>query len=171
MKSTLYCLALLGSLGAFDTLYYHEWRLRLPSKPTAASELRLHGVRDFAYTIVFATLAWTTWNGLWVGPLAAILLFEVWATLADFLEEDRTRRLPAGERVMHAIMGIVYGVFLAKLYLHAARWAKFPSAFGAADYGAISRILTLYAVGVFTSGLRDLAASRKLARTEERLPA
>jgi hypothetical protein len=171
MKSTLYCLALLGSLGAFDTLYYHEWRLRLPSKPTAASELRLHGVRDFAYTIVFATLAWTTWNGLWVGPLAAILLFEVWATLADFLEEDRTRRLPAGERVMHAIMGIVYGVFLAKLYPHAARWAKFPSAFGAADYGAISRILTLYAVGVFTSGLRDLAASRKLARTEERLPA
>jgi hypothetical protein len=170
MKSTLYCLALLGSLGAFDTLYYHEWRLRLPSKPTAASELRLHGVRDFAYTIVFATLAWTTWNGLWVGPLAAILLFEVWATLADFLEEDRTRRLPAGERVMHAIMGIVYGVFLAKLYPHAARWAKFPSAFGAADYGAISRILTLYAVGVFTSGLRDLAASRKLARTEERLP-
>ena len=33
-----------------------------------------------------------------------------------------------------------------------------------ADYGAISWILTVYAVGVFTSGLRDLAASRKLAR-------
>jgi len=172
MKTTLYCLVLLGALGAFDTLYYHEWRLRLPSKPTAASELRLHSVRDFAYTIVFATLAWTTWNGLWVWPLAAILLFEVWTTLADFLEEDRTRRLPAGERVMHAIMGIVYGVFLAKLYPHAARWAKLDSAFGTADYyGAISWILTLYAVGVFTSGLRDLAASRKLARTGERLPA
>ncbi len=171
MKSTLYCLVLLGALGAFDTLYYHEWRLRLPSKPTAASELRLHGVRDFAYTIVFATLAWTTWNGLWVGPLAAILLFEVWATLADFLEEDRTRRLPAGERVMHAIMGIAYGAFLAKLYPYAAQWAKRHSAFGAADYGAISWILTLYAVGVFTSGLRDLAASRKLAHTGERLPA
>ncbi|MBZ5617118.1 MAG: hypothetical protein LAQ69_00090 [Acidobacteriia bacterium] len=171
MKTTLYFLVLLGALGAFDTLYYHEWRLRLPSKPTAASELRLHAVRDFAYTIVFATLAWTTWNGLWVWPLAAILLFEVWATLADFLEEDRTRGLPAGERVMHAIMGIVYGVFLANLYPHAARWAKLHSAFGATDYGAISWILTLYAVGVFTSGLRDLAASRKLARTGERLPA
>jgi hypothetical protein len=85
------------------------------------------------------------------------------ATLADFLEEDRTRRLPAGERVMHAIMGIVYGAFLAKLVPHAAGWAKLPSAFGGADYGVISWILTLYAVGVFTSGLRDLAASRKLA--------
>jgi hypothetical protein len=170
MTSTLYCLVLLGALGAFDTIYYHEWRLRLPSQPTAASELRLHSVRDFAYTIVFATLAWTTWNGLWVWPLAAILLFEVWATLADFLEEDRTRRLPAGERIMHAIMGIVYGVFLAKLYPFAANWAKLHSAFGAAGYGAISWILTLYAVGVFTSGLRDLAASRKLARIGERMP-
>lgn len=165
MNTTLYFLLLLGSLGAFDTLYYHEWRLRLASSPAAVSELRLHSVRDFAYTIVFGTLAWTTWNGLWVWPLAAILLFEVWATLADFLEEDRTRKLPAGERVMHAIMGIVYGVFLAQLYPHAASWAKLDSAFGAADYGAISWILTLFAVGVFTSGLRDLAASRKLART------
>src|SRR5438874_8267241 len=158
MNTTLYFLALLGALGAFDTLYYHEWRLRLASTPSAVSELRLHSVRDFAYTIVFGTLAWTTWNGLWVWPLAAILLFEVWATLADFLEEDRTRKLPSGERVMHAVMGIVYGVFLAELYPHAASWAKLDSAFGAADYGALSWILTLYAVGVFTSGLRDLAA-------------
>ncbi len=165
MNTTLYFLVLLGTLGAFDTLYYHEWRLRLPSQPTAASESRLHAVRDFAYTIVFATLAWTTWNGLWVWPLAAILLFEVWATLSDFLEEDRTRKLPAGERIMHAVMGIIYGVFLAMLYPHAAGWAKLDSAFGAADYGAISRILTLYALGVLASGVRDLAASRKLVRT------
>jgi uncharacterized protein len=161
MNSVLYFLVLLGALGAFDTLYYHEWRLRLPATPGAAGELRLHAVRDFAYTIVFATLAWTTWNGLWVWPLAAILLFEVWATLSDFLEEDRTRKLPGGERVMHAVMGIVYGVFLAELYPHAARWAKLGSGFGPADYGLLSWILTVYAVGVFASGLRDLAASRR----------
>src|SRR5262249_26096589 len=71
MKAALYFLVFLGALGAFDTLYYHEWRLRLPDSPAAATELRLHSVRDFAYTIVFATLAWTTWNGLFVWPLAA----------------------------------------------------------------------------------------------------
>ena len=71
----------------------------------------------------------------------------------------------------HAIMGMVYGVCLANLYPHAALWAKLHSAFGAADYGAIASILTLHVVGVFTSGLRDLAAGRKLARTGERLPA
>lgn len=171
MNTVLYFLVLLGALGAFDTLYYHEWRLHLPGTPAAASELRLHAVRDFAYTIVFGTLAWTTWNGLWVWPLAAILLFEVWATLADFLEEDRTRTLPAGERVMHAVMGIVYGVFLAELYPHAAKWAKLDSGFGLADYGPLSWIMTLLAAGVLTSGLRDLAASRNLLRAGRHLPA
>ena len=170
MNTVLYFLVLLGALGAFDTLYYHEWRLRLPSSPAAWSELRLHAVRDFAYTIVFGTLAWATWNGTWAWLLAAILLFEVWATLADFLEEDRTRKLPAGERVMHAVMGIVYGMFLAKLYPHAARWAKLDAGFGPADYGFLSWILTLFAVGVLSSGLRDLAASRKLLRAGSRLP-
>lgn len=162
MITALEVLLLLGVLGASDTLYYHEWRLRLASTPSAASELRLHAVRDCAYTIVFGSLAWTTWNGLWVWPLAAILLFEVWATLADFLEEDRTRKLPAGERVMHAVMGIVYGVFLAELFPHAARWARLGSSFGAADYGAVSWILTAFAVGVFASGVRDAVASWRL---------
>jgi len=95
MTTALQVLLLLGALGALDTLYYHEWRLRLPETPSARRELRLHASRDFAYAIVFASLAWTTWNGVWVWPLALILLFEIVVTLTDFIEEDRTRRLPA----------------------------------------------------------------------------
>ena len=162
MTTALSVLMVLGLLGAADTLYYHEWKLRLPQTPTAAPELRLHASRDFAYAIVFGSLAWVTWNGAWIWPLAAILAFEVWVTLTDFLEEDRTRRLPAGERVMHAVMGIVYGIFLALLYPHAVSWARLDSGFGAADYGAHSWILTMFAAGVLLSGVRDLAASRRL---------
>jgi len=66
MTAALSALAILGLLGAFDTLYYHEWRLRLPETPSAAPELRLHAMRDFAYTIVFSSLAWTTWTGNWI---------------------------------------------------------------------------------------------------------
>jgi hypothetical protein len=164
MTTALHVLLLLGVLGALDTLYYHEWRLRLPETPTARRELRLHASRDFSYAIVFASLAWTTWDGAFVWPLAAILLFEIVVTLTDFIEEDRTRRLPAGERVMHALMGIVYGVFLSLLYPHAVRWWALGSGFGPADYGVVSWILTFFAAGVFASGLRDLAAGRKLAR-------
>jgi len=164
MVSALYVLMLLGTLGALDTLYYHEWKLRLPSTQGAGPELRLHASRDFAYTIVFGSLAWTTWNGLWVWPLAAVLAYEVVVTLKDFIEEDHTRRLPAGERVMHAIMGIVYGVFLTLLYPHAAVWAKLPSGFDNASYGLVSWVLTAFAAGVFASGVRDLVASKKLQR-------
>lgn len=88
----------------------------------------------------------------------------MWATLADFLEEDRTRKLPGGERVMHAVMGIVYGIFLAELYPHTAHWARQDSGFAAAAYGLPSWILTIFAAGVFLSGLRDWIASRNLLR-------
>ena len=97
---------------------------------------------------------------LWM--LAAILLFEVAVTLSDFIEEDRTRRLPAGERAMHALMGIVYGVFLTLLLPHAAGWWRLDSGFGSADYGPLSWLLTFFAAGVLSSGIRDLVASARL---------
>jgi uncharacterized protein len=161
MTTSLQVLMFLGVLGAFDTLYYHEWVLRLPATPSAGSELRLHASRDFVYAIVFGSLAWTTWNGLWVWALAVLLLVEITITLTDFLEEDRTRRLPPGERVMHALMGIVYGIFLTLLFPHALQWSKLTIGFGHANYGVLSWALTMFAIGVFGSGVRDIAASRK----------
>jgi hypothetical protein len=62
--------------------------------PAARHEFRLHAIRDFAYAIVFGSLAWLTWNGLWIVPLAGILLLEICITFTDFLEADRTLRLP-----------------------------------------------------------------------------
>src|SRR5579863_2406640 len=156
MTLALEILLVLGTLGALDTFYYHEWKLRLPETPTARRELRLHAARDFAYAVVFGSLAWTTWNGLLVWPFAGILLFEIVITLTDFVEEDRTRKLPAGERVMHAVMGISYGVFLALLFPVACAWQRMPSGFSAAQYGILSWVLTLYAAGVLASGFRDL---------------
>src|SRR5205809_133519 len=57
VTAALRVLMVLGMLGAFDTIYYHEFRLRLPSNPLARKELRLHAARDFSYCIVFASLA------------------------------------------------------------------------------------------------------------------
>ena len=164
MTTALEVLLLLGILGAADTFYYHEWKLRLPETPSAGFELRLHASRDFAYALVFGSLAWITWLGLWIWPFALILLFEIVVTLTDFIEEDRTRRLPPGERVMHAVMGITYGVFVALFYPSAVRWAALTSGFGRADYGWISWVLTLFAAGVFVSGIRDFLAAGNLRR-------
>src|SRR5262245_46820331 len=77
------------------TCWYHEWVQCLPARATARRELRLHATRDFAYTIVFGSLAWVVWQGWCVWLLVSVLLFEILITLWDFLEEDRSRPLPA----------------------------------------------------------------------------
>ncbi len=159
MTVALILLIVQGALGAFDTLYYHEWQQRLPHRALARKELRLHAARDFAYAAVFGSLAWLLWEGWLAWLLAAVLLMEVFITLWDFIEEDRTRPLPPGERAMHAIMGIVYGAFLANLVPQMLAWSARDTGFATASYGALSWLMSLMAVGVFLSGARDLWAS------------
>jgi hypothetical protein len=159
MLTALYLLTFLGLLGAFDTLWYHEYKQQLPRNATAKVELRLHAARDFAYAIVFTALAWGSWHGGLAWILFGILSFEIGITLWDFIEEDLSRRLPAGERVMHTIMAIVYGAFLANLLPEIFRWSSLPTSVVPADYGMLSWILSGFAVGVFFSGIRDVVAS------------
>jgi hypothetical protein len=160
MTTALILLAILGALGAFDTFYYHEWKLRLPSRPQARFEMALHASRDFAYALLFGTIAWLTWNGALVWLFASLLAAEIVITLWDFIEEDRTRTLPPGERSMHAVMGIIYGLFLAELWPAMPRWARLETGFAPASYGPLSWLLTAMGVGVFLSGVRDLISSR-----------
>jgi uncharacterized protein len=159
MTTALVLLLIQGVLGAFDTLWYHEWHQRLAVRPLARTELRLHAARDFAYAVIFGSLAWLRWEGLFAWLLAGILLLEIGITLWDFIEEDHTRPLPPGERAMHAIMGIVYGAFLANLLPQMLLWSREATRFAPAEYGAISWLMVFMAVGVFGSGVRDLWAS------------
>lgn len=161
MLTALLLLAAQGALGAFDTLYYHEYKLRLPAQKTARHELRLHAMRDFAYALLFGTIGWVTWCGLMAWLLLLVLLAEIVITLSDFLEEDRTRKLPPGERVMHAVMGILYGLFLAHLLPDVWQWRLARTGFHAVDYGPISRLLTFLAAGVLLSGIRDLVSAQR----------
>ena len=132
MELTLWLLFVQGLIGAFDTLYYHEWRARLPAQvPAAAPELKLHAARDFLYAVLFAGLPWLTWAGGWAVVLAAVLAAEIVLTLRDFVVEIAVRRslgdVYAGERVTHAVMGILYGAMLANLLPTLARWWALPS--------------------------------------------
>lgn len=164
MKGYVYLLVLQSVLGGWDTLWYHEWKQRLASRPSAIRELRLHSVRDFIYAILFASLAWVEWHGTWALLLGALLLAEVVITLLDFLEEDNTRKLPGGERVMHALMGIVYGAFLALFIPEILVWFARPSAIAPTSFGLWSWLMTAMALGVTASGVRDLAASSVLSK-------
>lgn len=161
MNAAIWILMVQASLGAFDTLYYHEYKLKLATGEHTSHELRLHATRDFLYAVIIGSLAWVTWHGTWALLLGAILLAEIGITLSDFVEEDKVRKLPAGERVMHSIMGIVYGAFLALLIPEMLHWYSLPLGFGPAYHGFPGWVLSLIALGVAVSGVRDLVASLK----------
>jgi hypothetical protein len=167
MSVVLWLLALQGVIGAFDTVYYHEWRARLPGLgPHAASELRLHAARDAFYAVIFGTLPWFAWQGLWTIGLVAVLVAEIILTMADFIVEISVRKplgdVYGGERLTHAAMGILYGAMLANLYPTMRAWALRPTALIWTPANTVPMLrwcLTGMALGVLLSGVRDLYAS------------
>jgi hypothetical protein len=134
--------------------------------PLARTELQLHALRDFVYAIMFGTLPWLAWHGRYVVPLIALLVFEIILTLWDFVVEDGVRKplggVYPGERVMHGIMGIVYGAALAYLVPVLRLWWSRPTSLAIASPAnsiVIGWILAVMAMGVLLSGVRDLCAS------------
>jgi uncharacterized protein (TIGR01777 family) len=157
-------------LGAFDTLYHHELRAALPQQPSAALELQIHAGRSFVYALVFAGLAWLAWGGVWLLPLAAMLLTEVVLTLWDFLVEDRSRILPPAERVLHTIMALNGGAAFALLCLFAPIWWRLPSRLQFITHGWQSIVLSVFTTGVVVSAVRDASAGSALHRRGQRTP-
>jgi hypothetical protein len=170
LSRVLWLLAVQGILGVLDTLYYHEWRARLPSLgPIASAELRLHAARDFIYAIIFVTLPWFAWRGYWTIALVLLLLAEIIITFRDFIIEDEVRKplggVYHGERVMHGVMGIVYGAALAYLIPALLSWWDAPTALDFAPPiipSALRWALMLMALGLFLSGTRDAYAASGL---------
>jgi hypothetical protein len=167
MRTALYLLGFQGLIGAFDTVFYHEWKARLPARGRrAAPELALHAARDFLYGILFCTLPWLAWKGTWTIVLLGVIAAEIILTLWDFVVEVSVRKslgdVYAGERVTHAIMGIMYGAMLASLAPTLYFWWESPIGltFEPAMISEWVRvILSAMGAGVVGSGLRDLYAA------------
>lgn len=166
MNTVLILMSLQGLLGAFDTLWHHEIKERLPSKPSALGELTLHSVREFLYAVLFFGLAWWEWRGGWAFVLAGILLVEIVITLWDFVIEDRTRRLPRLERITHTVLAINFGAILAFLAPVMVGWANRPTGLEAVSHGIWSWVFTVYGIGVLVWAVRDLVAVTRLAHLQ-----
>ena len=59
------------AMGGTDTLYHHEGTERLAWRPSQKTELRLHGWRNLAYAVLFATLGWSEPRGAFAMALIA----------------------------------------------------------------------------------------------------
>ncbi len=154
-------------LGAFDNLWHHEITERLPAKRAAAVETGLHAARELLYAFIFFALAWYEWQGAWVLLPAAVIVLEIPITLADFVVEDRTRRLPALERVLHTLLAINLGLALAVLTPILLGWWRLPTAIVPVHYGAFSWLLTVFAVGVLVWSARNALAVLRHRRPPE----
>jgi len=145
-------------LGAVDTLWNHEIAERLPARRGARYELALHAAREFLYVFLFLALAWREWHGVWAALIGAALLLEVAVTAADFVVEDRTRRLSAFERVLHTVLTVLFGVVLMAMAPVLLEWLRSPTAVIGVTHG-FSILFTVLAAGMAAWGLRDAIAA------------
>jgi uncharacterized protein (TIGR01777 family) len=171
MNAVFVILAVQALLGGFDNLWHHELHARLPQRASARRELALHAAREGIYGVVFLGLAWTEWHGALALLLGALLAVEVVITLADFLEEDRSRRLPPFERVLHTVLAVTYGLFLATLAPHLAAWVLQPTGLAWTPHGMVSWAFTACSAGVTAWSVRNtiavLALGRAAAQVDE----
>jgi uncharacterized protein (TIGR01777 family) len=166
----LQLIAAQGCLGAFDTLYHHELTEALAGRTTARRELSIHAVRALIYSALFIGLAAWEFHGLWALLLLAVFGVEIVLTLWDFVVEDRTRLLPATERVTHTVLAMNGGAFVALLALNTPAWMAQPTALVWQPHGALSVFLALCGIGVGISGLRDALAARTLGARAGQAP-
>jgi hypothetical protein len=167
MEIALMIMIAQGVLGAFDTIYYHEYVYRLPVHgPKVGGELRLHAFRDFVYGLLFLTLPFVKWQGLLVMVLGLLIFLEICITIWDFNIEVIVRADIGGvaneERGLHLIMAVVYGFFLAHFVPSMWSWYSLPTGFGYQEELPSWTMVTcaLFGIGVVLSGVRDLCASK-----------
>ena len=71
MPSYVAALLVHGLLAGIDVLLNHELLARLPKRPGSSEEELLHCLRELIFFILFAGIAWFSWNGIF----AWIILF------------------------------------------------------------------------------------------------
>ncbi len=160
----LQLMAIQGCLGAFDTLYHHELTEALPQRASARKELSIHAARALIYGVLFVGLSAWAWHGAWALVLLLVFGVEIVLTLWDFVIEDRTRLLPATERVTHTILAINGGAFITLLALNTPAWWQHPTALVWQPHGLLSWFLAACGIGVALSGLRDAFAAARIGK-------
>lgn len=162
MELVLTLLVLHGLLGGLDVVLNHEIAEGLPHRPGAALEEALHAAREALFAALFLALAWFEWHGAAAWLIAAIIASEVVVSTWDSVLEDRTRRLPPLERVLHIALLINLGAYVTLLAPHWLAWRAMPGAVVPVFHGWQSVALSLLGLAALAWCVRDALSSRRL---------
>lgn len=123
MEAAVALLFVLGCLGAADIVMFHSLSHGVRSHVDSRLELWVHSIRGPIYAALFLILPNFSLSGGWVAALFALLIIDVGVTVFDFAVEGASRAklggLPAGEYVLHMLLGMTFGAFAAVAVLDA----------------------------------------------------
>jgi hypothetical protein len=169
MSAAIWILFALGLLGATDIVLFHTLSHGIRRHPDCRTELLVHALRGPTYALLFGVLPNFALHGLWYWALCALLAFDLGLSVWDFAIERRSRArlggLPTGEYLLHVLMAILFGAFVALLLEATAPWPDLATAVvwqPAAVPEPLRWILLAMALGVFVSGAQDFAARGRL---------
>ena len=75
---------------------------------------------------------------------------------------NRSRILPHNERILHVFLTLNLGAIITVLYPLLREWGARPTALAARDFGALSWIISLFALSALAWAVRDNLAWRRL---------
>lgn len=119
MEAAFYLLLLIGHLGVFDVIYFHNFKCRLHEQEYARSEVRVHTLRHLIYALQFFYVANFKFTGKAIFFLCFLLLMDIMIAFWDLWIEDNVRKslgkLPKGEYFMHVVLSLLVGSYLTFL--------------------------------------------------------
>jgi hypothetical protein len=175
MEVATWLLFIIGVLGATDIALYHSASHGIRSHPDSRAELIVHSLRGPTYGILFIVVPNLALYGWFFWAMIALLVIDVVISLVDFALERESRRffggLPSGEYVLHVLIAMVFGAFVASIFFGAGAWAYEPTAISwqPAEVPLLLRIaLAVMAVIVLYSGIQDALAAIRLSGQSRR---
>ncbi len=168
MQTAVYLLLSLGLLGAADILLFHSVAHGIRSHPHSARELVTHSLRGPTYATLFVVIPSFRAQGLFVWAIAAIFLFDIAISIWDFALETESRRrlggLPGGEYVLHMLIAMVFGAFVAAFLGSAGPRFHQPSLLRFDPVAGLwlRALFLAMAGGVLASGIQDALAILRL---------
>jgi phosphatidylglycerophosphate synthase len=155
MPLYVYALLVHGVIGGMDVILNHELLAKLPARPNAGPEQRMHAARELLFAAIFVSLAWFEWHGPLAWWIAALFAGELLVSGRDVVIEGDTRVLPVPERILHLFLFMNLGVLLLLVGAALLEWGAAPAALVHTDFGWASWVMSLFALLSLGWAVRD----------------